>query len=203
MSAFLQLPPEQGGTRFGPFTGPIRIGSQQGQCEITLATPGVAPLHVTIFPTGNGMFTVQPTTMNNLLFIYPPGQAGSPVNSAVQVTQGYAVAIGGPQGPRFTVQWEGAGAGAAAPSQGQRGGQGYAAQLGAVAKTQARFGLMRKFPMMRQLDMWLFRARSGSLMHPRYIIGALTSVAIVAGGAALACCGGLAAMLGLDVPMPR
>ena len=59
---FLELAPEFGGTRFGPFTGfEIRLGSDPTRNDITIPESlGVAPEHVKVLRQPDGSFILAP-----------------------------------------------------------------------------------------------------------------------------------------------
>jgi hypothetical protein len=105
MASYLQLAPEQGGTRFGPFPGgTIQLGSDRGRCQIVLGVPGIAPVHGMVVDNGNGTFTVQPTTRGGMFLV----QGGNtwPLESAVTARSGDTIVLGNQAGPRFTLQFE-------------------------------------------------------------------------------------------------
>ncbi len=106
---FLQLPPEMGGLRFGPFPGDITIGSDQKRCQIVMdPSHGVFPVHAKIGPLGGGAFTVAPATPKCKVFIMPAGQVHVwPITGPVQARVGDLVVVGTPGGPRFQLQTQG------------------------------------------------------------------------------------------------
>lgn len=103
---FLQLSPDFGGTKFGPFTGvEIRLGSDPTRNDIVLPEAlGVAPEHVKVIKQGPTNFIIAPTQRTAAVFIYkasggPPKQAVTPM--AAQPGDSFAVVTA--EGPRFYI----------------------------------------------------------------------------------------------------
>jgi hypothetical protein len=189
---WLQLPPEMGGNRFGPFRGGlVQIGSDPGQCQIVLgAQMGIAPVHVTLAIQGPGSYLVQPVQRGFGLFLIRAGTGQLvPVPAAAPAGAGDTLVVGSPAGPRFTLFHEdnvargAVGRGAAAAA-----GAGLGAGLGgAVARElwrqqQARW--MMRNPVFREISHLQYRLRSGALTNPRVIISLAVGVIglVVAGG---------------------
>lgn len=211
MPTFLQLAPEQGGNRFGPFVGgSINLGSDQKRCQIFLGMPGIAPIHATIMDHGNGGYTVAPTQRGLGLLLMQNGQFKT-VDAPMQARSGDTVLVGGHNGARFMLMFDGAGgkqpvaamgggmiggAGAAmANTQAGRAAQNrYARQGGfgnammAEVQRQAFGRLIAKTPL-RDYYSLIYRFRSGSALQPRYIVAALGSVVFLLGGAFVSCSG--------------
>lgn len=196
MPTYLQLAPEQGGTRFGPFPGGvIQIGSASDHCQITLSTPGIAPVHAMISVMGGGRFTVQPTQQGLGLSLIQRGQTQLwPIEAPVTANVGDRVIIGDANGASFELQWEeNAAAGPTAgriPSLGSGFGTGIAAELQrqAFAKSLAKAGPMRDLYHLYQ------RAQSGALSNPRVIVSILGTVAVGSFAAVTGCLGLLTAL---------
>ena len=106
---FLQLPPELGGLRFGPFESWIQIGSDPKRNQIVLdPAHGVYPAHCAIGPMPDGRYSVAPASPECKVFILPAGQQQMwPVTSPVQASAGDMVVFGTPSGPRFHILREG------------------------------------------------------------------------------------------------
>jgi hypothetical protein len=102
---YLQLAPEMGGTRFGPFTARIDIGSDERRCQLVLPSNlGIFPVHAVAIQVEPGVLGVQPAGQGCQLFVTPNGQAQAwPVTSPVQMRPGDQLTLGTPAGPRFTM----------------------------------------------------------------------------------------------------
>ena len=103
---FLQLPPEMGGARFGPFPGRCVLGSDPKRAQIVLdPSLGVFPVHATVTRTGPTQFTVVPANRECKLFLTPNNQSHTwPIGTPVQANAGDLLIIGTPAGPRFQLQ---------------------------------------------------------------------------------------------------
>lgn len=211
MPTFLQLAPEQGGNRFGPFAGgAINLGSDQKRCQIFLGMPGIAPIHATIMDHGNGGYTVAPTQRGLGLLLMQNGQFKT-IDSPVQARSGDTVLVGGHNGARFMLVFEGAGgkpsvaavgggafAGAGAAMAGTAAGRsaqnryakqgGFGGAMMAEVQRQAFGRLIAKTPL-RDYYSLLYRFRSGSAFQPRYIISAVGALVVLFGGAFVSCAG--------------
>jgi hypothetical protein len=108
---FLELAPEFGGTRFGPFPGmEIRLGSNPDTNDIVLPENlGVLPDHVKLISQGDGSFIVAPVERTAGVFVYRQGGSAKQVNSPIAI-QGAsdpysadAFSLVSPEGPRFYV----------------------------------------------------------------------------------------------------
>ncbi|MEZ4234657.1 MAG: hypothetical protein R3F59_00510 [Myxococcota bacterium] len=105
-ATFLQLAPEFGGTKFGPFdVVEIRLGSDPGASEITLPeTLGVAPQHVKVLRQQDNSFIVAPVDKTAPVYFFRAGTArGKQVTSPMAVQSGDAFSLVTPEGPRFTI----------------------------------------------------------------------------------------------------
>jgi hypothetical protein len=106
MPSYLVLAPEQGGNRFGPFQGgAIALGSDATRCQITLALPGIAPIHATIMDHSDGTFTIAPTQRGLGLLLVQNGQ-NRQVDGSVKARAGDIVLVGGHTGAKFTLMFE-------------------------------------------------------------------------------------------------
>jgi hypothetical protein len=103
---FLQLAPEFGGTKFGPFeAAEIRLGSDPGASDITLPeTLGVAPQHVKVLRQQDNSFIIAPVDRAAPVFYFRAGTARSKqVTSPLAVQGGDAFSLVTPEGPRFSI----------------------------------------------------------------------------------------------------
>lgn len=102
---YLQLPPQLGGTRFGPFTKRIDIGSDRKLNQIVLdSRQGIFPTHAVAVQTDTAVLTVQPARPQAQVFVIPNGQMQTwPVHGPVLVHPGDVLVFGTPAGPRFQV----------------------------------------------------------------------------------------------------
>ncbi len=209
---YLQLPPEMGALRFGPFPGPVSFGSDAKRCQIVLdPSHGVFPVHATLAPVGDQRYSVTATTAQGKVFLIPYGQVHAwPVNGAVEAKVGDFVVLGTPHGPRFQIQ-DGAPL-AAAPTAGQivanaraTGGdagmiQGMNALLGDVlnpaarglggeAKRRAQSAVLAGSSPLRWLyDVW-FRVKTGVFNNPAILVGLFIGVIGIVGTGSVSCTG--------------
>lgn len=106
---FLQLAPEFGGTRFGPFDQvEIRLGSDPSNSDITLPeTLGVAPQHLKLLKQQDDSYILAPVDRTAAVYHF---RAGSPrpkqVLAPTAIANGDAFAMVTPEGPRFAVMVE-------------------------------------------------------------------------------------------------
>jgi len=186
---FLQLAPEFGGTRFGPFTGvEIRLGSDPSRNDITLPEAlGVAPEHVKILAQPDGSYILAPVDRTAAVWIRRAGTARPrQVTTPVAVQAGDAFSLVTAEGVRFELQVE---AQARAPGRDAQG-----AGLGASGSRVAtgvlgeirRVGLAKFFTTRIGHFLqtaWRFVA-TGQIFSPVYIVMGLTMLSgwILAGG---------------------
>ncbi len=185
---FLELAPEFGGTRFGPFPQGAALGSDSSRCHITLpAAMGIAPVHAWISPAGAGWVVRAVEASAAIFVVYGGNGAPAPVRGSAPISAGDAVMLGNPQGPRFTL---------ALPPPAVHSARGGPRQLptaGAMAqevKRQVGVGVMTSGSG-AQVSQLLYKLRSGALLQPRYIIAGILGL----GTAAAAGCSGLAAVI--------
>ena len=109
---FLELSPEHGGMRYGPFTGmEIRLGSLPApRNDLTIPENlGILPEHVKIISQGDGSFVVAPVERSAAVFIWrsggAPKQIVTPVaiQSADDIHSADAFSLGSVEGPKFYV----------------------------------------------------------------------------------------------------
>jgi hypothetical protein len=196
---WLQLPPEMGGTRFGPFRGGIvQIGTDNAQCQIVLqANTGIAPVHVTVAVQGPGSYLVQPIQRGFGLFLVRAGGGMSPVAAAVQASAGDTLVVGTPAGPRFTLSYEETATQATAPrGQKARGGaSGFAGKMGQEMMRQQKARWLMRNPLYREYYRLSHRYRSGALTNPRVLAGLLLGGAGALFALGTACLGGVTVLL--------
>lgn len=196
---YLELAPEFGGTRFGPFTGmEVRLGSDPAKNDIVLPENlGVLPEHVKLINQGDGSFIVAPVDRTAGVFVYRAGSGAKQVTSPVAVQSSVdtysadSFALVTSEGPRFYV-------------------------LSIMAKTEAKskesaFGAARKRLSGRslwselkrqglvlfltnksgqQLSIWFAFVKNGTILRPRYLIAGAAMLAgwIFAGGFSIVAC---------------
>ena len=108
MATYLQLPPEFGGTRFGPYQGGIvYIGSDPNRCQIVLdAKLGVFAVHCVVSETGPNAYTVSLAQQGLKLFLVQKGERKAwPIESAVQAKSGDQLVLVSETGPRFVLEY--------------------------------------------------------------------------------------------------
>lgn len=210
---FMQLPPELGGLRFGPFDEWIQIGSDARRNQIVLdPSHGVFPVHCAIRALPDGRYSVAPVTPECRVFIMPSGQNQVwPVTSPVQASHGDMVIFGTPSGPRFHLLREGPAAKAPSAAEivqtarrtgGERGLieglSSFGARLtqrptqGGISgeiqrRAQARM-LSQSGPMRSAYMLWT-RFRHGSLTSPYFIVGAMSALIGLIGTGSVSCSG--------------
>jgi hypothetical protein len=196
-TTYLDLPPNMGGTQFGPFQGTIQIGSDPQQCQIVLNQQmGIAPVHVTIADQGDGNYMVAPAQRGFGLFLARGGGAGvQPIGGATQATTGDAIILGNPGGPRFTLRYvQGAGAGVPHGAAGARGGGSMGDRVAREIWRQESARLMMRNRWFRDLSQMWYRYRTGAMTNPRILVGLISSI-VVMFMAGVASCGGIFAAL--------
>jgi len=194
MSAtFLTLSPEFGGTRFGPFgPGSVGLGSDASQCTVVLSPQtGVQPVHAWLTVTGSG-WVLQPAVTGAAIFVSQGGREFQPVGSQAQLSPGDAFVLAHAQGVRFILEvgpMPAADSGVAGPRhRGRR--PPTAGDMAREVRRQAGVSAMTHGPL-AEISKLFFRARSGALFQPRYVVGALIAV----GGLAVTGCAGLVTAL--------
>ncbi|MDG1478169.1 MAG: FHA domain-containing protein [Myxococcota bacterium] len=189
MSFFLDLSPEHGGTRFGPFSQGATLGSDPARCHITLpAELGIRSVHAWIVPVGSGL-TLQVSEPDAVVYVLSAGRP-VPIHSSTAIGSGDSLLLGGPNGVKFTLQF--AAPPPAHPTQQKSGRRGppTASAMAAEAKRQAEVALMTT-KSGAQASHFLHRLQSGAFTNPRYVIGAVIAV----GGALFTGCSGLLALI--------
>ncbi len=191
-STYLDLPPEMGGTQFGPFQGTVQIGSDGDRCQIVLNPQmGVADVHVLVHDRNGGRYTVSPAQKGYGLFLVRAGSEKlEPVSGGVDASAGDAIVLGNPNGPRFRIRREEkAAAGSASRPGAGRGGRGLASGvMGEMMRVQ-RAKLMMNNPLYRAYRQATFRWRSGALTNPRVLVALIGSVVGLIAAGTLSCGG--------------
>jgi hypothetical protein len=208
---FLQLPPELGGVKFGPFPGSVTLGSDGSRSQLVLdPSHGIYPVHATLARVPDGTITVAPARPECKVFLVPAGQPHVwPATSPVQARPGDTIIVGTPAGPRFQILTDAPVA--AAPSAAQvvesarRGGeQGFVQGMGqlvdglvrptgggiagelqrrAVAEALSKPGPVRSFYVVYT------KLRSGQLFTPYVVVGLLFALVGLIGTGSVSCTG--------------
>ena len=194
MATYLQLPPEFGGTRFGPYQGGIvYIGSDPNRCQIVLdAKLGVFAVHCVVSETGPNTYTVSLAQQGLKLFLVQKGERKAwPIESAVQAKSGDQLVLVSETGPRFVLEYT-PDQPQTTPNQGHRPngstdlGSGIANEMARRAQAQ----LIAKNPYFRTLYQLKTRFKPGFWKSPYFIVSALGTIgAALLGG--LATCSGV------------
>lgn len=191
---YLQLPPEQGGVRFGPFTNHVNVGSDAKRCQLVLdGRHGIFPTHAMASQVSPGVLSVQAAGPQCQLFVVPYGQTHPwPVKAPVQVKNGDTLIFGTPQGPQFTVMVDDSALKSTqdlvkeGKSKGGEAGFMHAASaftdkiFGAPESSgikgevhrRAQSELLRKSPFREIYGLWM-RIKHGSLTSPRTVVAIL------------------------------
>ena len=206
MATFLALPAELGGTTFGPFTdGTVTVGTDPDRCELVLnADADLWPVHAWISPVGH-CWTVQPATRGALLFLRR-GVTVAAITAPVEAFPGDVICLGRDDGVRFELRGNPALAAPApvahaapegstptpvfTPSGAGRRKAPTSGQMAAEVKRQAGVAMFSNGPL-AFINQLVFRGRSGALLQPRYIFGAVVAL----GMAAMSGCAGLLSFL--------
>ncbi|MCO4747507.1 MAG: hypothetical protein KC912_22090 [Proteobacteria bacterium] len=105
---YLQLAPEFGSTKFGPFSGvEVRLGSDPSANDITLPEAyGVAPQHVKVLAQPDGSFIIAPTERSATVYAFRGHGRPKQVTSPTAIASGDSFSLVTPEGPRFYVLFE-------------------------------------------------------------------------------------------------
>jgi len=106
---YLQLSPEFGGTKFGPFKGvEIRLGSDPSRNDIVLPEAlGVSPAHVRIVMQQDGSYIVAPTERTATVFLWrADGRPAKAITTPTAVHAGDGFSVVTAEGPRFYILLE-------------------------------------------------------------------------------------------------
>ena len=181
---YLQLSPQHGGHRFGPFrTGAVYFGTDRSKCQIILdSSSGVGPCHAILTIAPNQTYTLSATSRSHPVFVVPPGSSQAyACLDPVTIQAGSTIYLGSIQGPQFSLIRHGAQPntsppGAAPP--GRRPGQpGYGDAIGQEVHRQVESHLLTKVPAFRIFQEYWYKYKTGVLSQPRNII-ALVVIAL-------------------------
>lgn len=103
---YLDLAPEFGGTRFGPFEQlEVRLGSNGDRCHIVLPESlGVLSEHVRLIRQGPKNLILAPAERTATVFLYKQGsRRPSQLNTPTAVRPGDAFSLVTPDGPKFII----------------------------------------------------------------------------------------------------
>lgn len=196
---FLELAPEFGGTRFGPFKGmEIRLGSDPGSNDIVLPENlGVLANHVKLISQGDGSFIVAPIERTAGVFVYRAGSSAKQVTSPVAIqgsSDTYSAdsfALVTPEGPKFYVllvmqKQE------AKTKDDQFNSARKRLSGGSLFNELKRQGLVMFLTTRggQYFQRWGTFVKTGAIFRPRYLIGGAAVVAgwLFAGGLGLVAC---------------
>jgi len=215
---FMQLPPELGGLRFGPFDQWIQVGSDPKRNQIVLdPAHGIFPSHCTIGLMPDRRYSVTPGSPECKVFLMPQGQSQVwPVTGPVQAGSGDMVIFGTPSGPRFQILQQGP-AGAAPSAQQivasarQTGGEkgfveGVTNLFDAMFRPSTKGGIQGEVQRraqaqmlagagpMRNVYVFWSRFRTGSFNNPYYVVAAISAIIGLIGTGSVSCTGILVAV---------
>ncbi|MFT5684220.1 MAG: hypothetical protein ACI8RZ_005161 [Myxococcota bacterium] len=189
MSFFLDLAPEYGGTRFGPFAQGATLGSDPARCHITLpAKLGIRPVHAWIVPSGSGL-VLQVGEVGAVVVVLAAGRPVQ-VQGSTMIGPGDVMLLGGASGVKFTLQSAAQAPQPAARPQTGRRGPPTAGAMAAEARRQAGVAVMTTKGG-AQAGNFLHRLQSGAFTNPRYVVGAIVAI----GGVLFTGCSGLFALV--------
>ena len=193
---FLQLSPEFGGTKFGPFDGvEIRLGSDPDTNDISLPEDlGVAPQHVKVLQQGEKSYIVAPIDRTATVFIWR-ANSNKPkqITTPMAVTPGDSFSLVVPEGPRFTILLENL------KKQGEKAGGSFADKAmkkmptaGGLFEEIKRRGFSKIFTTkLGNMAMYAYRfVATGQIFSPIYIVAGIMMVSgwLLGGGALLGSC---------------
>lgn len=177
---FLQLSPEFGSTKFGPFTGAeIRLGNDPGRNDIVLPENlGVSVEHCRVVKQqGDETFIVAPVDRTSLVFVWrKDGRPPKQITAPQALTDGDGFSLGAAEGPRFIIVLEyPKPAGGAPDAGGPKAGLGKAAQKlsskGLLDEIKRRgFAKALTSSLGHNLANAFTFIKSGTFLQPRYII---------------------------------
>lgn len=198
---YLQLAPEFGGTKFGPFSGvEVRLGSDPTENDITLPEAwGIELQHVRILIQPDGSFIVAPTSRLATVYVFRGPGRPKQVTSPMAVASGDSFALATPEGPRFFILRE------LPPNAKKNESEGGG---DAMSRARSRLSPASLFAEVRRvgfakvftstLGAWALKAYTfvitGSIFQPRYIVMGVMIMSgwIMAGGAS---CGAVRAQM--------
>jgi len=192
---FLELAPEFGGTRFGPFTSfEIRLGSEPSRNDITIPESlGVAPEHVKVLRQPDGSFILAPVDRSATVYYWRAGATRPQQLTAPRaVSDGDGFSLVTPEGPRFYILLENDKkriAEQAKNSEGPAlGGLGQNLNSKGILAEMKRVGLAKALTSKlgnTGMKLWTF-IKTGQFLSPMYIMMGMTMLSgyLFAGGAA-------------------
>lgn len=172
---YLQLAPEFGSTKFGPFLGvEIRLGSDATMNDITLPEAyGIAPEHIKILIQPDGSYILAPTQRSASVYAFRGQGRPKQITAPMAVAPGDSFALATPEGPRFFILRElPKNAGKAEMPQDSIDRARKRLTGRAILEEIKRVGLSKVFMTgVGNLAMraWTF-FKSGSFLQPRYIV---------------------------------
>ncbi|MBW1881530.1 MAG: FHA domain-containing protein [Deltaproteobacteria bacterium] len=191
---YLQLSPEFGGTKFGPFKGvEIRLGSDPSRNDIVLPEAlGVSPAHVRIVMQKDGTYIVAPTERTATVYLWrADGRPAKLITTPTAVHAGDGFSVVTAEGPRFYILLEqpkkGAGGqdDAVAPPDDKKSDLG-----GGVIAEMKRLGLAKFMTtgIGNFFQTAFMMVKTGTIFSPRYIVMGMMMIVplIMAGGAGCA-----------------
>ena len=186
-STFLQLSPEFGGVRFGPFDGAeIRLGSDESRNDITLPEAlGVSGQHVRVLIQSDGSYIIAPVERTASVFHWRSGSNRSKhIAAPMAVNAGDSFSLVTAKGPMFTIQQVSgkkqiaeaaeASEGPGLPGLGRMRGFGRLSGSGLAGEVKRR-GLAKVLTSSTGHfinNTWTF-VRTGQLFSPRYVVTGL------------------------------
>lgn len=201
---FLQLSPEQGGHRFGPFKpGAVYFGTDRSKCQIMLdASSGLAPCHAVLTIAPDGSYTVSPTDRSHALYVVKANSSSAlPIMNPVSINPGDALILGSTQGAKFVLEAAGIGRNPPPGMAGRRPGQpGYADAFGQEVQRRIETNMLTKVPLFRLLNEYWYKYKTGVLSQPRNVIGLVVLLIGFLGTGCVGCFGALFAALSQILP---
>lgn len=196
---FLELAPEFGGTRFGPFKNmEIRLGSDPASNDIVLPENlGVLPNHVKLISQGDGSFIIAPIERTAGVFSFRSGGSAKQVTSPVAAqgaSETYSAdsfALVTPEGPRFYILLINQ---KSKPKSKESDFDRAKKRLSgrSLVSELKRQGLVTFLTTKggAQIQRWGTFIKTGAILRPRYLIGGIAIAAgwLFAGGLGLVAC---------------
>lgn len=181
---FLQLAPEFGSTKFGPFPGAeIRLGSDPGRNDIVLSEAlGIAPEHARLVKQQDDTFLIAPVERTSQVWVWrADGRPAKQITAPMALQAGDGFSLVSAEGPRFIIVLEYPKP-AVTAKDGPKGGLGKAAKklsAGTLMEEIKRRGLATALTSSAgnfAASAWTF-IRSGTFLQPRYIVLGMTIAA--------------------------
>jgi hypothetical protein len=178
---FLQLAPEFGSTKFGPFNAPeIRLGSDPSRNDIVLPEAlGVAPEHARLVKQPDESFILAPVERTANVYVWrADGRPAKQVTSPIAVVGNDGFSLVTQEGPRFIIVLEHEKKVKGADEKDPLAKAKNRLNAGTLAEEIKRQGLTRALTttMGQSLSNGVTFIRSGSFLQPRYIFMGLMIV---------------------------